>query len=447
MLNDTIVAISTPSGRAGIGIVRISGQFAIEVVQNVTDKNLTDRKPTLCNIKDKNYQTLDEAIVILYSTPRSYTGEDLIEIQCHGNPIILNEIVALCCMQGARPANPGEFTERAFRNGKLSLEKAEAIADLINSQSLRAVRSARRSLSGSFSKKINLVLSLLKNSLIHIEASIDFNEEAGLADTSSLKKNLAKQKLELESLILNAKRGAKLSMGFQIALAGRPNVGKSSLLNRLSSIDRAIVSEQPGTTRDTIEVSLELNGNLIKLIDTAGIRENADEIEKQGISRTKEAVKLCDLILLIIDDTKDLKNLESTLRSLQLENHQNKLILVLNKVDKLKDYDIVVDSIENAVGVSALTGEGIDNLMDMIISSLVPEDEAETEFIARSRHIIALESALTELSNVSNFTSYTNPELIAEHYRISINHLSQITGEYCTEDLLGDIFSKFCIGK
>tara|TARA_Y200000002_G_scaffold376346_2_gene380049 strand:- start:283 stop:1623 length:1341 start_codon:yes stop_codon:yes gene_type:complete len=446
MFNDTIVAISTPSGRAGIGIIRISGHCAIAVAQSVTSKNLTERKPTLCDIRDQNNQILDEAIVILYLNPRSYTGEDLIEIQCHGNPIILNEIISLCCIKGARPANPGEFTERAFRNGKLSLEKAEAIADLINSQSLRAVRSARRSLSGTFSKKVNSVLSLLKNSLIQLEASIDFSEIADSIGTL-LKENLARQQQELERLISDAKRGAKLSTGFQVALTGKPNVGKSSLLNILSSSDRAIVSEQPGTTRDTIEVSLELNGNLLNLTDTAGIRENADAIEKQGISRTKKAVQLCDLVLLIIDNTEDLNDFRNTLRSVGLENHQNKLILVLNKVDKLKGYDKGLNDKHNSVGVSALTGEGIPNLIDLIISSLMPEDEGETEFIARNRHIIALECALSELASASSLATTTNPELLAEHYKVSINYLSQITGEYCTEDLLGDIFSKFCIGK
>ena len=218
-------------------------------------------------------------------------------------------------------------------------------------------------------------------------------------------------------------------------------------MNTLSSSDRAIVSEKPGTTRDTVEVSLELNGNLIKLTDTAGIRENADEIEKQGIYRTKEAIGLCDLVLLIIDNIEDLDDIEQTLRSVGLENYQNQLILVLNKVDKLDNYDKVLNTKENAVGVSALTGEGIANLIEMIISYLAPEEEAETEFTARGRHIIALECALSELSNASGLINTTNPELLAEHYKISIKYLSQITGEYSTEDLLGDIFSKFCIGK
>ena len=447
MLNDTIAAISTPSGRAGIGVIRVSGQYAIEVAQSVTDKELMDRTPALCNIRDQNNQILDEAIVVLYSAPRSYTGEDLVEIQCHGNPIILNEIIALCCKRGARPASPGEFTERAFRNGKLSLEKAEAVADLINSQSLRAVRSARRSLSGTFSKKIDLVLSLLKNSLIQIEASIDFSEVSSGDTARLLKENLEKQTMELENLIVDAKRGVKLSTGLQIVLAGRPNVGKSSLLNNLSSSNRAIVSEQPGTTRDTVDVSLELNGNVLKITDTAGIREDVDEIEKEGIDRTKEAIRLSDLVLLIIDNTDDLNDIDKTLKSIGLEKHKNKLMIILNKIDKLKDYHKVLNNKTNVVGVSALTGKGISNLTDMITSNLAPEDEAETEFIARGRHIIALECALSELSDVSNLIAGSNPELLAEHYKVSINFLSQITGKYSTEDLLGDIFSKFCIGK
>ena len=447
MLNDTIAAISTPSGRAGIGVIRVSGQNAIEVAQIVTGKELKDRAPALCNIRDRNNQILDEVIVILYAAPRSYTGENLIEIQCHGNPIILNEIIALCCARGARPANPGEFTERAFRNGKLSLEKAEAVADLINSQSLRAVRSARRSLSGTFSKKISLILTLLKNSLIQIEASIDFSEVSVGDTTRSLKDNLEKQKLELENLISDAKRGVKLSMGLQVVLAGRPNVGKSSLLNSLSSSNRAIVSEQPGTTRDTVDVSLELNGNVLKIIDTAGIRENADDIEKEGINRTKEAIQLSDLVLLIIDNTDDLNYINETLKSIGLEKYKNKSMIVLNKIDKMKEYKKALNNKKNIVGVSALTGEGMTTLADMITSYLAPEEEAETEFIARARHIIALECALSELGNISNLITNSNPELLAEHYKISINFLSQITGDYSTEDLLGDIFSKFCIGK
>ena len=447
MLNDTIAAISTPSGRAGIGVIRVSGQYAIEVAQIVAGKELRDRTPVLCNIRDQNNQILDEAIVILYTAPRSYTGEDLIEIQCHGNPIILNEIIALCCVRGARPANPGEFTERAFRNGKLSLEKAEAVADLINSQSLRAVRSARRSLSGTFSKKISFILALLKNSLVQIEASIDFSEVSIDYTTRSLKDNLEKQKLELENLISDAKRGVKLAMGLQVVLAGRPNVGKSSLLNSLSSSNRAIVNDQPGTTRDTVDVSLELNGNVLKITDTAGIRQNADEIEREGINRTKDAIQSSDLVLLIIDNTDDLNDINETLKSIGLEKYKNKLMIVLNKIDQLKEYKKVLDNKKNIVGVSALTGEGMANLTNMITSYLAPEDEAETEFIARARHIIALECALSELGDISNLITNSNPELLAEHYKISINFLSQITGDYSTEDLLGDIFSKFCIGK
>ena len=384
--------------------------------------------------------------MILYAAPRSYTGEDLIEIQCHGNPIILNEIIALCCVRGARPANPGEFTERAFRNGKLSLEKAEAVADLINSQSLRAVRSATLAFRHLL-QKISLILTLLKNSLIQIEASIDFSEVSIGYTTSSLKDNLEKQKLELEDLISDAKRGVKLSMGLQVVLAGRPNVGKSSLLNSLSSSNRAIVNDQPGTTRDTVDVSLELNGNVLKIIDTAGIRENADEIEKEGINRTKDAIQLSDLVLLIIDNADDLNDINETLKSIGLEKYKNKLMIVLNKIDKLKEYNKVLDNNKNIVGVSALTGEGMATLTNMITSYLAPEDEVETEFTARARHIIALECALSELDNISNLITNSNPELLAEHYKISINFLSQITGDYSTEDLLGDIFSKFCIGK
>ena len=283
--------------------------------------------------------------------------------------------------------------------------------------------------------------------MIQIEASIDFSEVSIGYTTSSLKDNLEKQKLELEDLISDAKRGVKLAMGLQVVLAGRPNVGKSSLLNSLSSSNRAIVNDQPGTTRDTVDVSLELNGNVLKITDTAGIRENADEIEKEGINRTKDAIQSSDLVLLIIDNADDLNDINETLKSIGLEKYKNKLMIVLNKIDKLKEYKKVLDNNKNIVGVSALTGEGMANLTNMITSYLAPEDEAETEFIARARHIIALECALSELGNISNLITNSNPELLAEHYKISINFLSQITGDYSTEDLLGDIFSKFCIGK
>ena len=283
--------------------------------------------------------------------------------------------------------------------------------------------------------------------MIQIEASIDFSEVSIGYTTRSLKDNLEKQKLELENLISDAKRGVKLAMGLQVVLAGRPNVGKSSLLNSLSSSNRAIVNDQPGTTRDTVDVSLELNGNVLKITDTAGIRENADEIEKEGINRTKDAIQSSDLVLLIIDNADDLNDINETLKSIGLEKYKNKLMIVLNKIDKLKEYKKVLDNKKNIVGVSALTGEGMANLTNMITSYLAPEDEAETEFIARARHIIALECALSELGNISNLITNSNPELLAEHYKISINFLSQITGDYSTEDLLGDIFSKFCIGK
>ncbi len=447
MQNDTIVAISTPSGRSGIGVIRLSGQNAKSIAFGVTGKKLQVKVPKLCSIKDENKQTIDEAIVVLYQAPKSYTGDDLIEIQCHGNPVILNEVMSLCCKRGARPANPGEFTERAFRNGKMTLEKAEAVADLINSQSLRAVKSAQRSLSGSFSTRVNQISAQLKNSLVELEAAIDFSDETENYFESSLNEQIKNQRKALKKLITVAKNGNKLSMGLQVVLAGKPNVGKSSLLNIISSSNRAIVNQQPGTTRDTIEVSIEIKGNPIKLIDTAGIREDADEIEREGIARTKDAIHFSDVVLFVVDNQRDLNNYQNLLSKLELTKYESKIFLILNKIDRLKDRIDILRTQQNFTGVSAMTGDGVESLMEKIGSILIAEDEAETEFMARSRHIVALECALEELSNISSSLPFANPELLSEHYKSSIKYLSRITGEYCTEDLLGDIFSKFCIGK
>ncbi len=449
IFDDTIVAISSGPGRAGIGVVRVSGPLSREICINIA--GLSPGKNRFFHSSFKNNdQIIDSGIVLFFEGPNSFTGEDIVEFQAHGNPIILGDIVSRAQELGARQAKPGEFTERSFRNGKISLDQAEAVADLIAGQTRRATLSAARTLTGLFATKVNLILTSIRESLFQIEASIDFHEDLDPHSlVASLKRAANEQKEKLEQLISKTEVGVRLKEGFFVTIVGAPNVGKSTLLNKLAGSDKAIVSDVPGTTRDAIEIKIDVSGIPVNFVDTAGIRDTSDQIEAIGIERTRAEAERSDIILYLHDEDiccDDGKLLEK-LGKLS-DNLTGKIILVRNKIDLL-GIDSGVSNMGDVkhVNISAYSGRGIDILLETLLELVVPSDGNEDEFVARERHLNSLRKTFEILRNVSFDLLISSPELVAEEYRQACRELDLISGKYTTEELLGDIFSRFCIGK
>jgi tRNA modification GTPase len=446
--DETIVAVSTPPGRGGIGIVRVSGQeaFAISKIICKTPPSKV-RHATLSAFIDNSGSKIDTGIVLYYEGPHSYTGEDLVEIQAHGNPLILDELVRTFCSHQARPARPGEFTERAFRNNKIDLSQAEAVADVINSQTIRAVKSAQRSMSGEFGAIVQQLIQQIQLTRAELEAAIDFSDEVVSNDLLKEQKN--KNKCLISALVELEKRsllGARLTEGLKVVIAGAPNAGKSSLLNKLADSDRSIVSDIPGTTRDTVEFDTNIEGVPVRICDTAGIHASNDFIEKEGIRRTIQLLDTADIIIHLMGGgvSEPYVGEEIGLKA----PVGAKTLRVFNKIDQYPELKLKYASKEQyPVFVSALTGEGIDDLRSAILSASDTAATSENEITARSRHVVALKKALVHLRSISQDSFLSSPELVSENYRNAIQALDVISGRYSTEDLLGDIFSKFCIGK
>ncbi len=445
MLIDTIVAVATPGGRGGIGIVRLSGPKAIEVASRLVGAEFPkSRVAKYTDFLDLDGNKIDTGLIIFFEAPNSYTGEKVIELHMHGNPIILGEMVRACCELGARIARPGEFTERAFRSGKIDLLQAEAVADLIAAQSIKAVRSAQNTLEGHFGNRVEKFILQTQEIRYQLEAAIDFSDD--VCDPGfTVKICEAHEKLlnGLNSLLLSAAQGVKLSEGFKLVIAGPPNAGKSMLLNRLVQSERAIVSSEAGTTRDSINVDCRLRDIPVQIIDTAGLREDVESsVEKEGIKRTYAAIEKADLIIYLKDITsigRAVRDYEPDLPAVA------KILTVYNKLDKLSE----ATKLERGSGIfiSALSGEGLASLEDVIVESFDASDNEHAEFSARERHVIALKKAINAINTIKKDSISANPELAAEDYREATGALQEIGGEYSTEDLLGDIFSKFCIGK
>ncbi|MGY8844133.1 MAG: tRNA uridine-5-carboxymethylaminomethyl(34) synthesis GTPase MnmE [Gammaproteobacteria bacterium] len=446
--DETIVAVSTPPGRGGIGIVRVSGQeaFAISKIICKTPPSKV-RHATLSAFIDNSGSKIDTGIVLYYEGPHSYTGEDLVEIQAHGNPLILDELVRAFCCHQARIARPGEFTERAFRNNKIDLSQAEAVADVINSQTIRAVKSAQRSMSGEFGAIVQQLIQQIQMTRAELEAAIDFSDEVVSNDVLKEQKN--KNKCLISALVKLEKRsllGARLTEGLKVVIAGAPNAGKSSLLNKLADSDRSIVSDIPGTTRDTVEFDTNIEGVPVRICDTAGIHESNDVIEKEGIRRTIQILDTADIIIHLMGAgvSEPYVGEEIGLKA----PVGGKTVRVFNKIDQYPEVKLKYASQEQTpVFVSALTGEGIDDLRRAILSASDTAETSENEITARSRHVVALKKALVHLRSISQDSFLKSPELVSENYRNAIQALDVISGRYSTEDMLGDIFSKFCIGK
>ncbi len=442
---DTIAAIATAAGRSGIGIIRISGDNSKEIAEKLTGINPTPRFAHYAEFKAANNDLIDKGMIIYFKAPASYTGEDVIECHLHGNRILLDVLLDEIYSLGARAARPGEFTERAFLNNKMDLVQAEAVADLIDSSSKKAARSAMQSLSGVFSRQVsNLRDQIFKASSL-IEASLDFTEEEDVGIKLAPVLNTINESINcLSELLKKAEAGSVLSKSPSIVIIGPPNVGKSSIINYLSRNDSAIVSARPGTTRDIIKETVLLEGNLFTLIDTAGIHVTEDEIELEGINRTNKAINMADLVLYVIDASKDDKQ-QLTEASKSIPDFV-KATVVRNKID-LCDKKALVRN-EKDIFVSAKTGEGMETLIQQICKSLEYTSAENDIIFARKRHIDAIKRISESLNRaLEAIEKNSGLEIIAEELRQSLNGFDEITGKTTTDDILGEIFSRFCIGK
>ena len=441
---DTIAAIATAPGQGGIGVLRVSGPEVTTIVKAVIGKTLKPRLARLSSFADADGQTIDSGLALFFPAPNSFTGEDVLELQGHGGPVVLNVLLKRLLSLGARLARPGEFSERAFLNDKLDLAQAEAIADLISSGTETAARAAQRSLEGVFSNKINVLLSSMTELRVYVEAAIDFPDEEldFLADGKVLVRlqGLIEQ---TENLLAQAHQGQLLRDGLTLALAGRPNAGKSSLLNALSGRDTAIVTEVPGTTRDVLREQIQIDGIPLHIIDTAGLHDSQDIVEREGIRRARRELELADHILLIMDQTRPDD-------ALHLELPPGiKGTVVHNKIDLSGEAPHLKQGEGwTRIYLSAKTGEGIELLTAHLKRVLGAENTPEGQFLARTRHLQALERVLENLhQGLEQLQQYQAGELLAEELRLAQQHLGEITGEYSSDDLLGAIFSSFCIGK
>ncbi|MEQ1667314.1 MAG: tRNA uridine-5-carboxymethylaminomethyl(34) synthesis GTPase MnmE [Sulfuriferula sp.] len=443
MLNakrDVITAIATAPGRGGIGIVRISGANLNVYAQQISGINPIPRHAHFVKFTDESGDILDEGVLLYFPAPHSFTGEDVIELQGHGGPVVLNMLLARCLQLGARMADPGEFTLRAYLNEKLDLAQAESVADLIDASSEQAVRSAVRSLSGEFSKQISLLVAELIDLRMLVEATLDFpEEELEFLQAAKAFERLANIQLQVNKVEQSAKQGSLLRDGIRVVLIGQPNVGKSSLLNRLAGEDIAIVSAVAGTTRDTVRETIQIEGVPIHIIDTAGLRETSDEVEAIGIQRTWSAIQQANVALLLVDVKHGVTDAEQTIIAALPKNMP--LYTVHNKIDLVQPEKIAGDFY-----VSAKQDIGIAELKQLLLSVAGWQTETSSVFLARERHLDALRLAKQYLGNAIVAQEHAL-ELLAEDLRLAQHALATITGEFSADDLLGEIFSRFCIGK
>ncbi len=444
--DQTIVAVATVPGKSGIGVIRISGERAEEIGNRIVDQPLSAARISLRKFCDPEGRAIDEGMALLFKAPRSYTGEDVCELQCHGSPIVQAVLLETVVGHGARLAEPGEYTRRAFANGKIDLAQAEAVADLIASSTESAARSAMRSLTGEFSRHIEKISDELMRLRVHVEAAIDFPEdEVDLLAEANLTRAIATVADDLARLDRLADKGVLLREGAKVAIAGLPNAGKSSLLNRFAGESRAIVAATPGTTRDTIEITININGLAVQIIDTAGVRDTDDAIEAQGVERAWKTMRDADLVLYVIDAQRGLRPYDKTnLASLA----GSKAIVVWSKIDIADGKRAPNESMEfPQVSVSAKKGDGFDELRERMASSAGAEFD-DGVFLARRRHLESIREAREALDQARVLlNNRLVGDLMAEDLRQAQLALGAITGQVSTEDLLGEIFSSFCIGK
>lgn len=442
--SDTIAAIATAAGAGGVGIVRLSGPAAQAIAETICARALTARHAHHARFTDADGGLIDDGIALYFPAPRSFTGEAVVELQAHGSPVVLQQLVMRACALGARRARPGEFSERAFLNGKLDLAQAEAIADLIAAADTRSARAARRALDGVFSQRVETIAQALLQLRIHVEAAIDFADES--LDTLGgdvVRAKLAAAREKLRGLLADAERGRKLRDGLHVVLVGPPNAGKSSLLNVLAGSERAIVTDVAGTTRDALRESIRLDGVELTLVDTAGLREGGDAIEREGMRRARNELRQADLAMIVLDARMPEAGL-AAVRADIAEVPQK--LWIHNKCDLLAG--IPGDS-EDTVHVSAVTGHGLDDLHRRLraLASDSGDEGSEGEFSARARHVEALQRTLEHADAALEHVRQEQLELSAEDLRLAHDALGEITGRISADDMLGHIFSTFCIGK
>ena len=452
-MKDTIVAQATPIGRGGVGILRVSGPLASKVAEAVLGKTLTPRMANYLPFKDSNGATLDQGIALFFKAPNSFTGEDVLELQGHGGQVILDILLKrILEVEGVRIARAGEFSEQAFLNDKLDLAQAEAIADLIDATSEQAARSALKSLQGEFSNKINQLVDSVIYLRTYVEAAIDFpDEEIDFLADGKIEGHLNDIIQQLNGVRQEAKQGAILREGMKVVIAGRPNAGKSSLLNALAGREAAIVTDIAGTTRDVLREHIHIDGMPLHIIDTAGLREASDEVERIGIARAWEEIVQADQVLLMIDSTKQkVDEFKAEWAEFLAKLPPNMPVTVIrNKVD-LSGEPEGLEQLENFtfIRLSAQTKVGVDLLREHLKKSMGYQSSTEGGFLARRRHLQALEEAAEHLARGHvQLTQFFAGELLAEELRMVQNALSEITGQFTSDDLLGNIFSSFCIGK
>jgi tRNA modification GTPase len=445
---DTIAAIATAPGRGGVGVIRISGSNLLPFALALTGKTPKPRHATLADFRAADGAAVDSGILLFFPGPHSFTGEDVLELQGHGGPVVMQMLLARCLDLGARLAEPGEFSRRAFLNGKLDLAQAEAVADLIDAATASAARSAVRSLQGEFSEAIHALTDELINLRMLVEATLDFPEE----DIDFLKAADAFGRLErlqrkLAEIFDRAGQGKLLQAGLHVVLAGQPNVGKSSLLNRLAGDDLAIVTPVAGTTRDALRSTIQIEGIPLHIIDTAGLRETEDEVEKIGIERSWREIERADVVLLLVDARSGVGAADREILARLPERLQR--VTVYNKIDlsgAVAERHDEADGV--AIALSAKANQGIELLRSELLR-IAGWHPAEDVFIARERHLRALAAAQEHIAAASRVVESKLPalELFAEELRLAQRALGEITGEFSADDLLGVIFSRFCIGK
>lgn len=443
--SDTIAAIATASGAGGIGIVRISGPLSPSIAVAVLGHCPPPRYAAYLDFNDDQGDLIDRGIAIYYPNPHSYTGEDVLELQAHGGTALMQILLARCIALGARQAEPGEFTRRAYLNDKMDLAQAEAVADVINAATLEAAKSAVRSLSGEFSQTIQVLLQQLIELRMYVEACLDFpEEEIDFITQGRVAEKIANNQQALAQIFSKAKQGALLRDGIQVVLIGQPNVGKSSLLNALAGEEVAIVTAIAGTTRDTIKSAIQINGVPLHVVDTAGLRDTEDEVEKIGIARTYRATETANIALILVDVSHGIgKEEKSILDRLPQEIVK---IWVHNKIDVSHEAPAILEKDGNThIYLSAKKGLGLDLLKQQLLKIAGYHISGEGVFMARARHLQALTAVEEHLNGASS--QINSAELVAEELRLAQEALSSITGEFTPDDLLGEIFSKFCIGK
>lgn len=448
-MSDTIVALATPNGRSGIGVVRVSGGRALEIALAMNSgETLTPRKAALCDLYDpQTHEKIDEAILTFYISPHSFTGEDVIEIACHGSPVVLRQVIDAVLHYGARLADAGEFSLRAVANGKIDLSEAEAIRDLIDAQTTASARQALRQLGGEMSRTLQPVKDELLDVIVLLESALEFVED-DLPETASanVQERLQKVAAELERFAETFNAGRIIRDGVRVAIAGRPNVGKSSLFNALLGSDRAIVTDIEGTTRDHLHERILIGDIPVSLVDTAGLRQTEDLVESIGVERSRAVMTDADLIIALIDGSEMLRDEDrDVLESISELPH----IIAVNKIDKELHLTTLGELGPHHIEISAKTGEGLDQLKEKIIAPFAPGDaEMSGLIVTDARHHDLLERSAADVrSSLDLFEKNTSEEIVLVGLHSAMLRLGEITGETTTEDMLTRIFSTFCIGK